>query len=159
MGVFVDAPVGAATDLASRCDVSTGEKPEPEAPSLVVHVSSGGFRIYDAGGDVRVRMLAAANPACSAEEEGPAICVRGSDELVAALDYRELRDAMVVVREHREWSQLMDCSSGVVRVAADPEVPFDTLVATMDAIRHYERDGQVAELFPHDALLTPRPQG
>jgi biopolymer transport protein ExbD len=135
------------------------EEPESEVPSLVVHVSIDGFRIYDAEGDVRVRGLAPANPDCSDDEHGPAICVIGVGELVSSLNYRQLRDTMAMVREHSEWSEAMDRSATIVRIAADPEVPFDALIATMDAIRSYERDGEVADLFPNVALLTPRPQG
>ena len=134
------------------------QPPEQTAPELVIHVSSDGYRVYDQNGDDRVRALAPADPTCSVDENGPAICARDGSDLVATLDYHALRATMVVMREHEEWAEPIGERDVVVRVAADPEVPFDALIATMDAIRNYPGE-EGATLFPNVALLTVAPQG
>ena len=133
------------------------EPVEPEAPSLVIHVSLDGYRTYDADRDAHVRSLAPADPTSSSDDTGPAICVEPGTDLVAQLNYSSLRDAMLLLREHPAWSEQLGARDTIVRVAADPEVPFDTLIATMDAIRKYPQGDADRDLFPNVAIPTPAP--
>ena len=135
------------------------EPPEEQAPTFVIHVSSDGYRIYDSDGDQRVRALAPADPGCSDDEYGPSICTAAPGELVRSLDYGRLRETMITMREHPDWRELITPRETVVRLAADPEVPFDALVATMDAVRNYDGGPDSELLFPNVALLTIAPQG
>lgn len=124
--VFTRAGVVEIT--SARRDIAPEDAPaERRGPQLVVHVSDGVWRLSDRATAMEVN--------------------------IASLS--ELTEALVAFHTDATRREALDADSRLVRLGADPSVPFGTLVATMDAMREWtDPAGTRRDLFPDVALVT-----
>jgi biopolymer transport protein ExbD len=148
------------------------ESPEEErVPQVVVFVSEQGFFLSDQRNDPAFEPFAARDTECDAAAEdatrAATLCLRADsaagDPLVQRLDYAALYNALVRIRLHPEWADgFSEEGNDVVRVVADPNIPFEAIVATMDTARYFVEPGSGGAAVPgagSDASAYALPRG
>ncbi|MCB9506738.1 MAG: biopolymer transporter ExbD [Myxococcales bacterium] len=166
--VFIKAGV-VNVSSPRRADASRAESEErpeePAVPRVVVSIGRDGFRISDQRNLGSFAPFAQPVARCANQRSGsasapgdtrelpPTVCLRddagaGAD-LLAALDFGGLYNRLAEIRLQSEWFVGFGEEGGsVISVLADPDIPFEVLVATMDTARYLLRPGDRPLLAP-----------
>lgn len=141
------------------------EEPDP-VPRVVLAISDSGFRIQDQRSLPAFEEFSAPIARCGGPQEGdpsaatapPTICnlsgVPDDAPLISRLDFAGLYNQLVTIRLQPAWYDRFsaeDENNDVISILADPDIPFDVLVKTMDVARYI--------LEPAGAAGLPAPSG
>lgn len=131
---------------------------ETPVPKVVVYISSDGFRIGNQNPEIPAETFqrfanpiegcgggggetATSNTPHDLAEHPATICLSNNNEslpLVQRLDYPSLYNRLVEIRLQPEWfDRFGEENNSVISLLADPEVPFEALVKTMDTARYF----------------------
>lgn len=123
-------PITSPRDAVAR-EHDDEERVEPEAPQLIVYINRRNWALASLDGRIQIDV----------ETLG------------------DLNTALSDLRDDPQYRDAFDREQNVLRVFAEPEVPFQSVVATLDAARtRIDDDGSEQELFPEVALLTAAPR-
>lgn len=128
------AVLSPAPSPTSAANASPDADPDAPVPRVQVSITDHGYVLSNLtpGMDAEaIRAWTEADPGCA-----PAVvCATGAGTapLVARLDYDGLSAQLGAIRSDPRWAADWPEGADVVTIAADPDVPFDAVVATMDA--------------------------
>jgi len=146
-------------------------------PDLAVHVTEAGFVIEDlAQTELWARTgLGSPIPSCPQGAGSATICNRADagGDLLSRLDFRELYNYLVLVRQHPELQRVFE-TNGVLLIGGPGDLPFEVIVRVADVARQMlpqdryddddtfwnataEDEGPGSPLFPSFSTLIPSP--
>lgn len=144
-GVNINSP-------AHHCP--TGEltdSPQDEAPlpRLLVAISMDGFTISDIHRSLEFAESGMGQPldecawstATDSESLPITVCNRTASEdrenVLSQLNFRGLYNRLVEIHNHPHWRHQWNDDNSIIAIIAEPEIPFDVIVRTMDVARNY----------------------
>jgi hypothetical protein len=130
---------------------STNPEPDTEieevpVPRVLVAISENGFTISDLRNSPAFLQSGLSNPTpdCAsrptAEGAVPVtVCARqsSSERLLDRLNYRDLYNRLVEVKNYSAWAAQWDDSNSLVNIVADREIPVEVVIRTMDIARFF----------------------
>ncbi len=169
--INVNAP--ARGQSARQADDEPDEE-EVQVPRVVVSISSDGFRLLDmqqlpafeefvrpvtgCPGAGSTGGTAVVNPHTATATIPPTICLRQGTEgmpLSERLDYAGLYNHLVRIRMKPEWFDAFgEENNSIISILPDFEIPFATIVETMDASRFFLKPAN-SDLPPPTAASAP----
>ena len=122
---------------------------EAPLPRLLVSISMDGFAISDIRRSDEFAESGMGQPldecawsaATDSESLPITVCNRNPSEdrdlLLSQLNFRGLYNRLVEIHNHPYWRHQWNADNSIIAIIAEPEIPFDVIVRTMDVARNY----------------------